>query len=156
VIQEPLNVGIEYLGVPLPMELQHPLHGPMTVACRPETVGVVVEDRLEERTQEEPQHLLSNAVADGGDTERPGFPVPLGNPDTVQGQGLESPALELPHQGQQILPKIVLEQTNADLVDPRRTAIPLDVAKGAEHQGLGNPSRQRMSFDLGHTQVLSC
>src|SRR4029077_8309499 len=114
-------------GVPLPMELPHPHHSLMTVACRPETVGVVVEDRLEERTQKEPQHLLSNAVADSGDTERPGFPVPLGNPDTAQGQGFESPALELPHQGQQVLVEIALEQTDADLVDPRRTAIAFDV-----------------------------
>ena len=99
---------------------------------------------------------MSNAVADGGDTERPGFPVPLGNPDTTQGQGFESPALELPHQGQQVLIEVFLEQTNADLVDPRRTAIAFDVAKRGEHQGLGDPSRQRMRFDLGHAQVLSC
>ena len=115
-----------------------------------------MEDPLEERTQELTDHLLSNTVADGGDTERPGFPVPLGDPDTAQGQGLECPALEFPHQGQQVLKEISLDQTDADLVDPRSTVIPFDVAKGGEHQGLGNPSRQRMSFDLGHTQVLSC
>ncbi len=156
VVKEPLDVGVEYVSVPLPMEFQHPLDGLMTVASRPEPVRIVVEDRLEERTQEEPKHLLSNAVADGGDAERTGFAVPLGNPDTAQGQGFESPALEFPHQGQQILVEIVLEQTDADLVDPRGTAIPLDVAKSGAHQGLGNPSRQRVSFDLGHTQVLSC
>src|SRR5260370_27076880 len=124
------------MRVPLPMELQDPFHSAMTVACRPVTVGVVVEDRLKERTQEEPKHLLSNAVADSGDAERPGFPVPLGNPDTAQGQGFEGPALEFPHQGQQVLPEITLEQTNADLVAPRRTALPLDVAKGGQHHGL--------------------
>src|SRR6202011_1115247 len=110
-IEKPLDISIEYLGVPLPMEFQHPLHGHMTVACRPETIGVVVEDRLKERTQEEAKHLLSNAIADGGDAERPGFPVPLGDPDTAQGQGFESPALEFPHQGQQVLEEISLEQT---------------------------------------------
>jgi DNA invertase Pin-like site-specific DNA recombinase len=54
------------------------------------------------------------------------------------------------------LKEISLKQTDADLVNPRSTAIAFDVAKGGEHQGLGDPSRQRMSFDLGHTQVLSC
>ena len=54
VVEEPLNVGIEHMGVPLPMEFDDPQHGLMTVACRPEPVGVVVEDPLEERTQEEP------------------------------------------------------------------------------------------------------
>jgi hypothetical protein len=60
------------------MEFEHPRDGRMTVAGRPEAMGVRVEDPLEERTPEEPQHLLSNAVADGGDTQRAGLPAPLG------------------------------------------------------------------------------
>jgi len=37
-IQKPLDVGIEYVDVPLPMEFQHPLHSLMAVAARPETI----------------------------------------------------------------------------------------------------------------------
>ena len=95
-------------------------------------------------------------MPDSGDAEWTGFPVPLGNTDTAQGEGPKGPLLELPHQGQQVRYEILLIQFNADLINPRRTAIPLDVAKGSEHEGLGDPSRQRVCFDLGHTQVLSC
>ena len=48
-----------------------------------------MKDPLEERTQELPKHLLSNAVADGGDTQRPRLAVALGDVDTSQGQGPE-------------------------------------------------------------------
>ena len=155
VVQEPLDVGIADPLGPLPMEFHHPPHGHRTVACRPETVGVVGEERRAERTQEEPPPLLSHAVADGGDPERSGFPVPLGNPDAAPGQGLESPAREFPHPDPHVLVAILLEQTNADLVDPRHPALPLDVAKSGAPQGLGDPSRQRRSLELDQTQVLS-
>lgn len=93
VVKEPLDVGIEYMGVPLLTEFQHPRHRPMTVACRPEPIGVVVEDPLEERTQELPEHFLSNAVADSGDTQGPGFAVAFGDMDPTQGEGPERPIL---------------------------------------------------------------
>src|SRR5258707_11972136 len=99
------------MSVPLPLEFQHPFDGLMTVACRPEAIGVVVEDPLKERTQEEPKHLLSNAIADGGDTQRTSFPVPLGDVDAMQRQGPVSPVLEPSHQGQQVLLEIALEQS---------------------------------------------
>ncbi len=142
--------------MPLPPEVQDPLHCHVTVASRPETIRVIVEDRLKDGTQDHPEHLLSDTVPDSGDAERPSPSVPLGDQDATQGQRPKDPSLELPHQGQQVRCEIVLVQTNADLVDPRRTAIPLDVAKGVVHQGLGDPSRQRVRFDLGHTPILSC
>ena len=156
VVEEPLDVGVEHMTVPLPMEFQDPLHRHMTVACRPETVRVIVKDRLEDGTQKQPEHLLSNAIPDCGDAERTCLPVPLGDPDATQGQGPKGPLLELPHQSQQVRCEIVLVQTDADLVDPGGSAIALDVAKGGQHQGLSDPSRQRVCFDLGHTPFLCC
>src|SRR4051794_28188051 len=136
IVEEPFDIGIEDIGVPEPMEFDDPLDRPMTVACRPETVGVVVKDPLKERTEELPQHLLSNTVADRRDTQRPRLAVTLGDMDATQGQGLESPVLEATHQGQQVLQEIALIELDADLVDPRRTAIAFDVAEGFEHEGL--------------------
>jgi hypothetical protein len=74
----------------------------------------------------------------------------------AQGQGPKGPRLELSHQRQQILREVVLEQLNADAVDSRGTPIPLDVAERGVHEGLGDPSRQRMRLDLGHPPILCC
>ena len=83
VVKEPRDIGIEHMRVPLPMEFQDPLDGQVAVTLGPETIGVVVEDPLEERTQEEPQHLLSNTVAHRGDAEWTGLAVSLGDMDTA-------------------------------------------------------------------------
>ena len=150
VVKEPLDVGVEHMGVPLPMEFQDPLHGHMAAACRPEAIRVVVKQPLEERAQEEPKHLLSNPVADGGDPQRACLARSLGDMDAPQGEGLESPVLQVAHQGQQVLFEVDLEHRDADLVNPRRPAIPPDVAEGEMHEGRGDPSRQRVVLDLGH------
>jgi len=155
-IQEPLDVGIEHLSVPVPLEFQHLFHGLMAIACRPKTIRVVVKDPLEKRTEEEPKHLLSNPVANGGDTQRTGGAVPLGDMDTTQGLGPKAPVLETPHQGQQVLREITLKQPNADLVDPGRAPVTSDVPKRGLEQGQGDPSGQRMSLDLDQLSVLSC
>src|SRR6266852_4841204 len=123
----------------------------MAVATWPEAIGVVMKQPLEERAQELPKHLLGNPVADGGDPQRACLARPLGDVHASQGQGLEStPRLEITHQGEQILFEVSLEHSNADLVNPRCPAIPPDVAKSAVHEVRGDPSRQRMNFDLGH------
>ena len=140
----------------LPMEVQHPFDSHVTAASRPEAIGVVVEDPLEERTQDEPKHLLSNAIADRGDAQGSRFAVALGDVHASQGEGPIGPALEVAHQGQQVLQKVILVELNADLVDPRRAAITFHVAEGFEQERLGNPSRPRVCLDLGHRQVLSC
>ena len=80
VVEEPLNVGVEYVNVSLPMEFQHPLDGLMAIAAWSETIRVVMKQPLEEprvtRTQKLPQHLLGNAVADGWNPQ--GTKLPLG------------------------------------------------------------------------------
>jgi transposase len=155
VVEEPLDVGVEYT-VPLPMEFQDSLHRHVTVACRPEPIRIIVKDRLEDGTQKQPEHFLSDAIPDCGDAERTCLPVPFGDVHTTQRQGPKGPVLEPPHQGQQVRRQIVLVPTDVDLVNPRRAALPLDVAKGGPQQGLGDPSRQRMCFDLAQTPILSC
>jgi hypothetical protein len=81
-------------------EFQHPLDRLMAVALRPVPEGVVVEDPLEERTQELAEHLLSNAVADSGAAQWTPLPVDFGDVDTTEREGLKRPLLQLPHQGQ--------------------------------------------------------
>jgi len=57
----------------------------VTAPERPEAVGVVVEDVLEKRIEETADHLLSNAVGDGGNPEWAGFPcVSFRDVDTPQ------------------------------------------------------------------------
>ena len=138
VVEEPLDVGVEYVGVPLPMEFQHPLHGLMTVACRPEAIGVVVKDPLEERTQEEPKHLLSNAVADGGDTQRAGLARrPLGMWTRRKGRGWNVPLLRSRIRASKFCSRLASNMVNADLVDPRRAPVPFDVPEGGDASGPG-------------------
>jgi hypothetical protein len=70
---------------------------------------------------------------------------------------LVCPILQASYQSQQILVEIILEQLNADLVDPGRSPVPFNVAESGPHQFGSNPPRQRMSFDLlGHGKALSC
>jgi len=51
VIKEPLDVGVEYVCVPEPMELLQPPHRVMAASPRPKAEGVVVKDFFEQRTQ---------------------------------------------------------------------------------------------------------
>src|SRR5207302_7980545 len=93
VVEEPLNVGVEYISVPLPMEFDHPCHGHVAVPLGPEAIGVVMKDPLEERTQELATDLLSNSVADCGDSQGTGFAVAFGDVNATQRAGLKSPVL---------------------------------------------------------------
>ena len=136
VVEEPLDVGIEYVRVPVPMEFQDFFHGHVTVAAGPEPVRVVMKHPIEDRTQEKPKHLLSNAVADGRDPQGPGLPRSLGDLHAPQGQGGKLPFLQATHQGQQVLLEVGLEHGDADLVDPRRTAVTFDVAEGISQGSL--------------------
>ncbi len=94
-----------------------------------------MEDPLEERTQEEPKHLLSNAIADGGDTQWPSFPGLLEDVDATRRQRPVRSVLKSSHQGQQVLAEIALVQTDADLVDPGRSPVTFDVPEGGGEQG---------------------
>jgi hypothetical protein len=71
------------MAAPLLMEFDDPLDGQLAAASRPEAVRIVVKDPLEERTEELANHLLSNAVAHGGDAQRTGFAVAFGNVDSA-------------------------------------------------------------------------
>lgn len=115
-----------------------------------------MKDPLEERVQELPEHLLSNAVADCWNTQWARLAIALGDMDAAQGVGSERPVLELPHQGQLVLYEILLVQRNTDLINPRRAAITSHVAEGGVHDGRGNTPGQRVCFDLGHVTALSC
>ncbi len=76
------------MGVPLLMEFQDFLHGHVAAAAWPEPIRILVKQPLEERTQEEADHLLSYSVADGWDPQRACLALAFGNPDTTQGERL--------------------------------------------------------------------
>ena len=98
--------------------------------------------------------FLGNPVADGGDPQRACLAWTLGDVHAPQGEGLKGTSrLEVAHQGAQILFEVRLEHRDAHLVDPRRAAIPPDVAKSAVHEVQGDPSRQRVVLDLGHVRL---
>jgi hypothetical protein len=65
------------------MEFDDPLDGHVASASRSETERIVVKDPLEERTQELTDHLLSNAVTHGGDSQGTSFPITLGDVDSA-------------------------------------------------------------------------
>jgi len=76
----------------------------VTAPKRPEAVGVVMEDALEERVQEIANHLLSNAVGDCGNAQRACFPcVSLGDVDASQREGLIGPAFQTTFERGQVL-----------------------------------------------------
>jgi len=103
-IQEPLDVGVQHVLVASSLEFQHPLHGHVTAPTRPEAVGVVMEDALEERVQEIANHLLSNAVGDCGNAQRACFPcVSFWDVDTSQRKGLIGPSFQTTFERSQVL-----------------------------------------------------
>ena len=128
------------------------LHRPMAVAAGPEPVRIVVKQPLEERAQEEADHLLGHPVADGGDPQRTRLALTLGDMDATQGEGFIRPILQAPHQGEQVVYEVSLEGLDALPVNPRGSAIPPDVAEGEQQERQGDPSRQRMVLDLGHVE----
>jgi hypothetical protein len=106
----------------------------MAAAPRSEPIGIVVKNPLEERTEELANHLLSNPVTHGGDAQGTGFTVALGDVDTSERVGLVCPILQASHESQQVLFEIVLEEFNADLVDPSGASVAFDATKGVPHQ----------------------
>src|SRR6202022_2687824 len=87
---------------------------------------------------------------DGGDPQRACLAWSFGDMNAPQRQGLKCPRLEVAHQGEQVLFEVGLEHSNADLVNPRRTPVTFDVPESTAHKDTGDPSRQRVSLDLGH------
>ena len=160
VVEEPGDVSIEYLAVPLPSEFQHPLDRHVAIAAGPEAVGVLVKPPLEDGRQELPKHLLSHPIADGRDAERPQFRavVAFGDKYATQRHGLKSPTLQVTHQRGEVLIEVDLEHLNAHFVDPRGPAIAFDVLERPTHHGFGDPAGQRMGLHLGrlsHHRLIS-
>jgi hypothetical protein len=61
---------------------------------------------------------------------------------------LVCPILQASHESQQVLVEIILEQLDADLVDPGGSPVAFDVPESGPHQFGSDPARQRVSFDL--------
>src|ERR1700730_3220318 len=126
IVEEPLNISVEHIRVPLLMEFQDLSHGHVAVAAGPEPVRVIVKQPLKERAQEEANHLLGYPVADGGDPQRACLAWSLGNMDTKQGEGLVRPILQAAHRGEQVVFKVDLEGRDALPVNARSPAVPPD------------------------------
>jgi hypothetical protein len=150
IVKEPLDVSVEHMDVPVLMEFQDFLHGHVAAAAWPEPVRVLVKQPLEERAQEEADHLLSYPVADGWDPQRACLALSLGNPDTPQGERFVRPVLQAAHQSEQVVFEVYFEGLDALSVDSRSPAVPPDVSEGEVHEVRGDPSRQRVVLDLGH------
>jgi hypothetical protein len=66
IVEEPLDISVEHMVVPLLMEFQDFAHGHVAIAVWPEAIRVIVKQPLKERTQEEAYHILGNPIANGG------------------------------------------------------------------------------------------
>ena len=152
VIKEPLDVSIEHMRVPLPMKFQDFSNRHMTIAARPETIRVVVKHPLEERAQEEPKHLLSNPVADGGDPQRACLARTLGECTRRKGRGLKVPSFRSHIKASKFCSRLASNIVMLSLSIPQPPGSS-DIAEGAMHQVQGDPSRQRMVLDLGHMRT---
>jgi hypothetical protein len=129
----------------------------MAAALGSEPERIVVKDPLEERTQEVSDHLLSNAVTDSGDAQGPRFTAALVDVDSPKGLGLVCPILQATHEGQQVLIELMLEHSDADLINAGGSPVPANVSESDPHQLRRDPTCQRMSFDfLGQRRALSC
>jgi hypothetical protein len=148
-----MNIGIEHDRVPLPMEFQDSLKRLVTVPVRDKSEGSRVKLGFEDRRQEESDDFLGHTIpndrnAEGPELRRSGA---FGNIQSAQGEGSVVSRLELPHERIKILIELILEHLDADLVDSRSTAIPLDRPESSVHQRKGDPSGERMELDfLGH------
>ena len=108
---------------------------------------------FEDRRQEESDDFLSDAIPNDRDAERSELrrAGAFGDVQSAQGEWSVLTRLELPHERVEILFELFLEHLDADFVDPRSTAIPLDRSESFAHQRKGDPSGERVNFDfLGH------
>jgi hypothetical protein len=136
------------------MEFEDPLKRLVTVPSGDESEGSRVKLGFEDRRQEEPYDFLSDPIPNDRNAERSLLrrSGAFGNVQSAQGEGSVLARLQLPHERDEILFELLLEHPDADLVDSRGTAIPLDRSERFVHQRKGDPSGERMNFDfLGHT-----
>jgi hypothetical protein len=132
------------------MEFQDSLKRLVTVPVRDKSEGSRVKLGFEDRRQEESDDFLSDAIpndrnAEGSELRRSGA---FGNVQSAQGERSVLARLKLPHERDQILFELVLEHLDADLVDSRSTAIPLDRPESFVHQRKSDPSSERVKLDF--------
>src|SRR3712207_6222701 len=82
------QLPVDAVEVALDVDIEHPVEPPAALTGQPEcidrrsagaiSVGVIMEDRLQDRLQIPFDHLLSNPVADRGNAQRPGPSIALG------------------------------------------------------------------------------
>ncbi len=157
IVEEAGNIGIEYITIPLPSQLQDLLHRLMAASSWPEAKRMIVKPCLKDRIQQTPKHLLGDPISDCRDSQRAKL-GPLGvfgNVDTSSGQGQKRPLFQFPHQPVEVRLQMPFEHLDADLIDSRRTAIPPHGPPSFVHQLGSNPSCQAMNFDLSFCHVLS-
>jgi len=152
-IQEPFDVGVQHMLVATSLEFQHPSHGHVTAPPRPEAIGVVMEDALEERVQEVANHLLSNAVGDCGNAQRACFPcISFWNVDTSQRKGLVSPSFQTTFERDQVLYELTLVQLNGHAIDARGPSVTTNAAEGFLEFMQVDTTCQGMRFDPGQSR----
>ena len=97
---------------------------------------------LENRRQEPSDDFLGDAIPNDRNAEWSKLcgTGAFGDQHAFEGVGTEGTALEIPHEGVEILLKLLLEQVDADAVDTGGTAIPLDRPERLAHQERSDPS----------------
>ena len=148
VVEKSLNVGVEYETTPGTAEFGDLLESVVTRFVRPETVGLVVEQRFEQGVQQPTQHFLCHAIADGGNAQRAFLATPLVDVLASRRQGLKSPRLEFPHQPFEVLFEVGLEHLDADTIDSGGPAVLANSVECVAHDSERDPSGQRVMFDL--------
>src|SRR5438093_12359290 len=102
---------------------------------------------FEQWTEESAEHFLGNPVANGGNPQRTQFASAFLDITTQDGPRLKRPLLEVTHQRDQVLVKLLRIQLDADPIDAGFAFVALDRAKGVLHQRESDSPRERMVLD---------
>lgn len=79
----------------------------------------------------------------------------FGDVDAAQGKRPEAALLHLPHQRCEVVVQVGLKHLDADLVAPRRPAVPFDRQEGLSHQAGGDPPGERVYLDFAHGEPIT-
>src|SRR5260370_40899877 len=112
-VEEPLDVGVEYIKVPELLEFLELFHRLMAVAALSEAERAIVKRRLETGVEEAPEHLLGDAVAHGGYAGGTEVSSALLDVNPTGGEGVVGPPLQLSHQGAQGLIELSIAHLDA-------------------------------------------
>ena len=105
IVEEPLDVRVEYHAVPLAVEFQHPLDRLVAVASWDESVRVLVKLWLKDRGKKPSNHFLRDPISHHRNAERSKLrrAGTFGDVDTAQRQGPERSRFQLPHQRREVV-----------------------------------------------------